>query len=98
AYNADTNRSLQPEWLTEAREDMRRHQEMVIEDLEDKVRLASDSASDEFMYQDKAEAERELDVARRILEEMPSTLSAESVGYRVWNPLPYHRYRGDDEE
>lgn len=93
AFNADTNRSVQPEWLSEAREDMRRHQEMVIENLEEKVKQASDSASDEFMYQDKKEAERELKVAKQILEEMPAPLRSEQLEYRTWNPLPYDRYR-----
>ncbi len=98
SFNADTNRSVQPQWRSEAREAMRRHQEMVIEDLEEKVRQASENASDEFMYQDKVEAERELEVAKQILEEMPSPLLSDHMAYRTWNPLPYHRYRGDDEE
>lgn len=98
SFNADTNRSVQPQWRSEARQAMRRHQIMVIEDLEEKVRQASENASDEFMYQDKVEAERELDVAKQILEDMPAPLLSDHVEYRTWNPLPYHRYRGNDEE
>ena len=96
SFNADTNRSVQPEWLSEAREEMREHQKMVIEDLKEKVKQASENASDEFMYQDREEAERELAVAKQILDDMPAPLR--DVDYRTWNPLPYHRYRGDDEE
>lgn len=98
SFNADTNRSVQPTWRSEAREAMRRHQEMVIEDLKEKVKQASENTTDEFMYQDKVEAERELEVAKQILEDMPAPLHAEHLDYRTWNPLPYHRYRGDDEE
>lgn len=93
-FNADTNRTLQPDWRVEARTIMRRQQEMVIADLEEKVKLASDTTSDEFMYQDKEEAERELEVAKKILEDMPAELRADDLEYRTWNPLPYHRYRG----
>ena len=93
-FNADTNRTLQPDWRVEARTIMRRQQEMVIADLEEKVKLASDTTSDEFMYQDKEEAERELEVAKKILEDMPAELHADDLEYRTWNPLPYHRYRG----
>jgi sulfate adenylyltransferase len=98
SFNADTNRSVQPEWRADAREAMRHHQEMVIEDLEEKVKLATENTSDEFMYQDKLEAERELEVAKQILADMPKPLRSDHLEYRTWNPLPYHRYRGADEE
>ena len=97
SYAGDVNRSLQPEWVTEAREAVRSQQEMVIEDLEKKVEQAPAKASDEFMYQDKEEAERELDVARKILDDVPKPLREDEIRYRVWNPLPYQRYRGSDE-
>lgn len=93
----DTNRNLQPEWVTEAREAVRTQQQMVIEDLEEKVKQAPTTASDEFMYQDKKETERELEVAKQILEEIPGVLRAEDLAYRTWNTLPYKRYRGSDE-
>ncbi|MBO1005602.1 sulfate adenylyltransferase [Pseudogracilibacillus auburnensis] len=97
SFLSDTNRALQPDWIADAREAVRRQQEMVIEDLEQKVIQASDEASDEFMYQDKAEAQKELEVAKRILADIPSAMRAEDLDYRTWNPLPYHRYRGSDE-
>ncbi len=50
------------------------------------------------MYQDKAEAQRELEVAKKILGDIPAGLTEEDLKYRVWNILPYHRYRGSDEE
>ena len=59
---------------------------------------APEKASDEFMYQDKSEAQRELDVAKKILKDIPPALRKEDFEYRTWNPLPYKRYRGDDEE
>lgn len=97
SYLGDTNRNLQPEWVMDARESVRSQQEMVVQDLEEKVKQASEVASDEFMYQDKQEAQRELEVARKILEDIPSALRAEELKYRTWNTLPYHRYRGSDE-
>lgn len=94
---ADTNRNLQPEWITDARESLRKQQQMVIDDLEVKVQQAPDTASDEFMYQDKTEAQRELEVAKKVLADMPAVFSADSLQYRTWNTLPYKRYRGSDE-
>lgn len=97
SYLSDVNRSLQPSWIAHARTAVREHQEMVIEDLESKVQQAPESASDEFMYQDRSEAERELEVARKILDDIPEPLFDEDLSYRVWNPLSYHRYRGGDD-
>lgn len=97
SYASDINRHAQPRWRTEARSDMIKQQEMVIEDLEEKVEQAPEIASDEFMYQDKNEAEKELEVAEKIRQQIPIPLTEEHFKYRVWNPLPYKRYRGDDD-
>lgn len=94
----DINRNLQSDWILSAREEIRQQQEMVIKDLEDKVKQAPDEASDEFMYQDKGEAQKELEVARKILDDLSPAKRAEDMNYRVWNPLPYHRYIGSDED
>lgn len=94
----DHNRSLQPAWVEEAREAARKHQSMMIADLEEKVAQAPEQASDEFMYQDKAEAERELAAAQQMQEKIPPALTEEELQQRVWNPLPYPRYRGAEEE
>lgn len=98
SYVTDHLRTVQPEWRAEAREAIYEQQKMVIENLKEKVKQASESASDEFLYQDKNEAQRELDVAERILKEIPAALRKEDLAYRTWNPLPYKRYRGADEE
>lgn len=95
--NGDINRSLQPAWVAEARASLRVEQQMVIDDLKEKVQQAAATASDEFMYQDKEEAMRELEVAEKILGDIPRTLDAEEVEYRTWNVLPYPRYRGSDK-
>jgi sulfate adenylyltransferase len=94
----DTNRDMHPDWIMSAREAASAQQQMVISDLEEKVELAPESASDEFLYQDKKEAARELEVARKILDQIPSPLRKDQIAYRTWNPLPYKRYRGDDSE
>ena len=93
----DTNRSLQSEWVADAREALHLQQQMVIQDLEEKVEQAPIAASDEFMYQDKEESKLELEVAKKILEDMPKVLRKEDFDYRTWNLLPYNRYRGSDE-
>ncbi|MFS0577092.1 sulfate adenylyltransferase [Sporosarcina sp. 179-K 3D1 HS] len=93
----DTNRNLQPDWISDARESLRKQQQMVISDLEEKVGQAPTTASDEFMYQDKEEAKRELEVAKQILEDIPKDLRSDDIKYRTWNVLPYRRYRGSDE-
>src|SRR5690625_5465016 len=59
SYNTDITRTLQPEWLNEARDSIRKQQEMVIENLEEKVKQAPEKASDEFMYQDHSERSEE---------------------------------------
>src|SRR5690625_4890468 len=84
-YNSasDINRQLQPDWVTEARDYIVSQQKMVIEDLEEKVAQAPEEASDEFMYQDKTEAQKELDVARKILQDLPKPLHAEDIRYRI---------------
>lgn len=99
-YNnaGDINRTLQKQWVNEARESIIHQQEMVISDLKEKVEQAPEKASDEFMYQDKSEAEKELDVAEQILADLPKSLHGKDVEYRVWNALPYKRYIGSDEE
>jgi sulfate adenylyltransferase len=94
---ADHNRNMQPAWVMAAREALQQQQAMVIADLEEKASQAPEQASDEFMYQNKAEAERELAAARQLLAEMPPVLTADNLQQRVWNALPYHRYRGADD-
>ena len=98
SYVADTLRTTQPAWITKAHASMHHQQEMVVEYLEEKVNNAPEKTSDEFLYQDKAEAEKELSVAKKMFDDIPSVLQSEDFNYRTWNPLPYRRYRGDDEE
>jgi len=97
SYATDLNRSVQPAWKVDALEAMRKQQADVISDLEEKVAQAPESASDEFMYQDRQEAEKELEVAKEIYDDLAEPLREEQLKNRVWNPLPYERYRGSDE-
>lgn len=98
SYVADTLRTTQPTWVTKAHASIHHQQEMVVEYLEEKVNNAPEQTSDEFLYQDKAEAEKELSVAKKMFHDIPAVLHSEDFDYRTWNPLPYRRYRGDDEE
>ena len=93
----DHDRALQPGWRDDARNEMRARQEALIADLEEKLRQAPEEASDEFMYQNREEVERELAAAKQLLAEMPKPLSADSLASRTWNQTPYSRYRGADE-
>lgn len=97
SYATDLNRNVQPRWRTEAQSEMIEQQDMVIADLEEKVSQAPEVASDEFMYQNYEEAEKELFVAKEIRKQIPIPLNEEDLSYRVWNPLPYKRYRGEDD-
>jgi sulfate adenylyltransferase len=98
SYVTDLLRSAQDDWISEARESIHKQQEMVVEYLEEKVNKAPEKASDEFMYQDREEAQHELEVAQEIFDDIPAALREKDLEYRVWNPLPYKRYRGSDEE
>ncbi|MFA4946116.1 MAG: sulfate adenylyltransferase [Candidatus Micrarchaeia archaeon] len=93
ALHADVDRTLVPAWLEQETEDALKQQENLIESLEKKFVGAPEEASDPFMYQDKAEAKRELDVAKRILDELPKPVSHESFKKRVWNQKKYEEHR-----
>lgn len=99
-YNSllDHNRTIQPTWQEDARDALRAQQERIISDLKEKLAQAPETASDEFMYQDRAEVERELRVAEKLLEEIPPALCPTAIKNRTWNVLPYKRYRGADED
>ena len=98
SFLLDQNRDIQRSWIDGARARQHKLQQDLITDLEEKVKYASDTVSDEFMYQDKAEAERELAAAKRLLEDMASPLSEERYRERSWNQTRYERYRGTDSE
>ena len=66
-------------------------QEELIEALQQKVAIAPEAVEDAYMYQDRSEAERELVVARRVLEEIRGASQADFAA-RVWNQRPYEDY------
>src|SRR5699024_12762532 len=45
SFVSDLNRSLQPEWVTEARESVKEQQKMVVQNIEEKVNQAPEAAS-----------------------------------------------------
>ena len=67
-------------------------QEELIEALQEKVAVAPISVEDPYMYQDREEAERELRVARVILDDLRRGGEAQ-WSERVWNQRPYDDYR-----
>ena len=94
----DHNRTLQPAWRGDARRDMARMQERTISDLEEKLATAPETTSDEFMYQDRAEVEKEIKVAQKLLQDAPAPLDTTTLDERCWNIMPYKRYRGADND
>src|SRR5690606_41937989 len=92
------NRDLRPAGGYPARDTVRAQQDRIISDLEEKLSQAPEQASVEFMYQDRAEVERELHAARLMLSEIPSVISGDDLKARTWNVLPYKRYRGADND
>lgn len=93
SFLLDHNRNLQPAWLKGARENLRKFQQNLIEDLESKVATAEKEVVNEFMYQDQAEAEKELAAAKRLLEDMAAPLTDERLEKRIWNQKKYEDYR-----
>ncbi len=67
-------------------------QEELVEALEQKVASAPAAVDDPFMYQDREEAERELRIARQILDDLRRGQGAD-FGARVWNQRPYDDYK-----
>lgn len=89
----DRSHALQPVWRENVREQLRYAQEQLIAELEQKLASAPEETSDEYMYQDRAEVQRELDAARNLLAELPVKVSEEARQKRSWNQMPYERYR-----
>lgn len=67
-------------------------QEELVEVLREKVKASPEAVRDPFMYQDRAEAERELRVAERMLESLQRPVPPEGYQERIWNPLDYEDY------
>jgi sulfate adenylyltransferase len=86
----DVNRDMAAQWVGEAGDFGRVRQMEVIKALEEKI-ASADPAADNRMFQSKAEAERELEAARHILESLDSKgLDHKKI---LWNPLKYDDYR-----
>jgi sulfate adenylyltransferase len=77
---------------------MARMQERIISDLEEKLASTPETTSDEFMYQDRAEVEKEVQVAQKLLRDAAPALDTTTLNERCWNVLPYKRYRGADND
>ncbi len=90
----EINRAVVVRQKTDSLQAAMTRQSKLIKDLEVKVSAAEERVSNPYMYQDKDEAQRELDTARAILEEIPQPLDPEQFRKRVWNPLDYDEYRG----
>ena len=88
----DLRRAGTPPLAEEARLKVIAIQEELIQALEQKVEIAPRAVEDPYMYQDRQEAERELEVARRILAELKNDTPADFEA-RVWNQRPYEDYR-----
>jgi sulfate adenylyltransferase len=88
----DLNGSSRESVAEEARRKAIAIQEELIQALEEKIAIAPETVEDAYMYQDRQEAGRELEVARRILSELKGDGAADFAA-RVWNQRPYEDYR-----
>ncbi|OLD66610.1 MAG: sulfate adenylyltransferase [Acidobacteria bacterium 13_1_40CM_2_68_10] len=88
----DIERGADPTLQEETRLKAIAIQEELIEALEQKVAVAPVSVEDPYMYQDREEAQRELRVARTILDDLRRGGEVEWDA-RVWNQRPYEDFR-----
>ncbi len=88
----DIERGADLTLLEEARRKAIAIQEELIQALEQKVAIAPTAVEDRYMYQDREEAERELQVARKILDDLRHGADTD-FRERVWNQRPYDDYR-----
>ncbi|MCD1295726.1 sulfate adenylyltransferase [Methanocella sp. CWC-04] len=88
-YFGDVRRDLAPQWILDGDEYARERQLSLIKALEEKVKTADPSA-DNRMFQSKEEAEKELESAKHVYENLPnSRLDSKKI---IWNPLKYEEY------
>ena len=92
AHRFDISRALENRQRTEALGEALKCQERLIQMLEEKVDVALETVPDPFMYQDKEEARRELEVAKRIYHDIQKPLEPDDFKHRVWNPMEYEKY------
>ncbi len=92
AHRFDTSRALENRQRTEALAEALKRQERLVQMLEEKVDVATETVPDPFMYQDKEEAQKELEVARRILRDIQKPLEPEDFKHRIWNQMEYEKY------
>ncbi|MFQ6136884.1 MAG: sulfate adenylyltransferase [Candidatus Hydrothermarchaeales archaeon] len=93
AHFFDISRNIAARQKTEALAEAIERQKDLIAALEEKAKIAEERVHDPFMYQDKAEAERELEVAKRILDDFHRPIEPERFKERVWNPMEFEKYR-----
>lgn len=96
AHYFDINRNIADRQKAETLLGAIKRQLELIEALEEKLKSAEETVRDPFMYQDKAEVERELKVSKAILEDLTNPTQAaekpEKFKERVWNPMQYRDY------
>ncbi|AFD00409.1 ATP sulfurylase (sulfate adenylyltransferase) [Methanocella conradii HZ254] len=86
----DARRDMAAQWINEASEYSRERQLQLIKALEEKV-ASADPNADNRMFQSKAEAERELEMAKYVYE----CMNSKGLDHKkmTWNPLKYSEYR-----
>jgi len=88
AYLFDIRRDLAERQRVEALEAAIARQKDLIEALSEKTTHADENVPDQFMFQDKAESTRELEIAKQILADLERLVTPEEYKKRVWNPMP----------
>lgn len=89
-YCMDVRRDVAPSWTADVNEYVKERQQCLVKALEEKVRSADPNA-DNRMFQSKAEAEKEVEAAKVVLDSLPeSRFDGRKL---IWNPLKYDDYR-----
>lgn len=89
----DVSRNITGRQKAEALAEAIHRQKDLVKTLEEKIQVAEEKVKDPFMYQDKEEAKRELEIAKRILNEIGKPIPhPEQLKERVWNPMDYTDY------
>jgi len=89
----DVSRNITVRQKAEALSEAIERQEDLVKTLEEKIKVAEEKVKDPFMYQDKQEAQKELEIAKRILDDIGKPIEhPDKLKERFWNPMEYTDY------
>ncbi len=93
SHSFDIKRSIANKCKSEALRHSKKIQKDLVDILEKKLEYAEDDVDNKFMFQDKDETKKELEVAKKILKDIPTPVDPKSFKDRVWNIMEYEEHR-----